>query len=145
MINCICPKCRKNYSAKTQEFGKTITCKSCSNAWVLDVDDIVRFTLPSIIKIRIENTDCERLPYKEIKIEYNYPILITITDSEGIAFISDDMIKKALSDYISKNGIMDHKYDDSSIQRYIHIYVDSNVKTVDLSENQKEIEIIFKV
>jgi hypothetical protein len=111
---------------------------------VLDVNHIAKYELPDVVRISIENQNGVELPHEQIEVEYNYPILKMQTDSKGRTIVTGDMIRKGLSDYISSYGIMDYK-GDYACQRYIYLHVGSVKKSIDLSKNQKEIEVDIRV
>ena len=141
MIRCSCPKCRNEFQVKSSEFGKTIRCSGCSHKWVLDVDNITKYELPDIIKIQIKNSNGIELPNEQVEVEYNYPILKLQTDLKGKILLTRDMVLKGLSDYVSLDGIMDHKYDNHACQKHIYLNIGSVKTNIDLSKNRKEIEV----
>jgi hypothetical protein len=145
MVKCRCPQCRNEFQVKTGRFGKTICCSVCSHLWVLNVDHIAKYEIPDIIKIQVKNREGIELPNEQVEVEYNYPILKLQTDSKGRILLTGDMIRKGLQDYVSLDGIMDHKGDNHACQRYIHLNVGSVKRSIDLSKNQKEIEVDIKV
>jgi len=141
MIQCRCPKCSALFQIKAGQFGQAITCNTCSHSWVLDTDCIARYSLPKVVTIYIEDAGGSRIPNKPFCVEYNHPVLFAETDQHGTALVTEEMIRCGLSDFISRDGIMDHICDDPSCQRYLHISVDSKRESVDLSDQREEIEI----
>ncbi len=141
MTICKCPQCQNEFEAKSNDFGEALRCATCSHEWTLDTDHIARYRIPDLVHICLGDAHGNALPYRKIDVEYNFPILKVLTDSNGKAVVTAAMIAKAISDYVSRDGIMDHRYDEYDCQRYIHLRVDSARESIDLSENQKEVAV----
>ncbi len=145
MIRCRCPECSVFFRAKANQFGREVTCAACSHAWELDTDDITRYALPKTVTVRVEAADGSRIPEKRVSVEYNHPLLSVTTDQHGTAVVTDEMIHKGWSDFVQMDGIMDHRYDDPSCQRYLHLSVGPRRESIDFSGGEEEIEVTIVV
>ena len=141
MIPCRCPNCSAKFQFKASQFGQTVSCSNCSYSWILDNDNIVRYQLPKTVTVYVQDASGTRIPDKVILIEYNHPLLSIKTDQQGIAVVTEEMIQNGLSEFISSDGIMDHRYDDPSCQKYLHLSVSSKRQSIDLSDYRDEIKI----
>lgn len=145
MITCRCPRCQALFKAPSKEFGQMVSCASCSHSWTLDIDEIARYGLPRVLRVHVRDEAGTAIAGREIEIEYNYPLLKVRTGSDGDALVTDDMIRQGLSEYVARDGIMDHSYDDHACQRYIYLHLGRVKKAVDLSVGKSEVEVDFRV
>jgi len=145
MITCRCPKCQAVFDAPSGQFGETVRCRSCSHSWTLDVEEIARYRLPSVVHVHVRDEAGIGLPGREVEVEYNYPVLKVQTGSDGTAMITEDMIRKGLAEYISIDGIMDHKGEHHACERHLHFHVGPVTETVDLSLGRREVEVDIRV
>ena len=144
MPSCRCTSCEKLFDAKSSQFGSQVQCPTCGKKLSVDIDLLARFSLPDSIHVRLIGEHRE-ITNQAIKVEYCYPLGPFNTDKHGILILTKPMIEEAIANYISIDGIMDHKYDEISCHRYINLFVGVSSKTVDLETQDKEIKLEITV
>lgn len=133
MPECICPNCKTFFSTPSSMFGETYHCNSCGSEFKLDIVHLVRYELPSIIRIQLQNPD--GTPFTRfavpVMVNYGYQFPPLRSNPNGQILISKEMFKKARLDETS-TGIMDYK-GDYSLNRFIRIEILERSKAVKAS------------
>ncbi len=144
MPTCRCPYCKNLFNARSSQFGGQTQCSTCGKELTVDIDLLARFNLPESIEVRLISENSE-IANEDINVEYCYSLGSFTTDKQGILILTKSMLDKAIFNYISNDGIMDHKYDEISCHRYINLFVGLASKTIDLETQEKEIKLEMTV
>jgi hypothetical protein len=137
---CRCPKCNSLFDAKASEFGGQRGCPECGVQLTLDTSLLARFNLPDVIHIQLIGQKSD-VATRRVDVKYGYPLGQFKTDDNGALTLTKAMIENAINDYVSRDGIMDHKYDDLSLHRYLLVVVGQVQTKIDLADEKQEISV----
>ena len=124
MPQCKCPRCSTTFNCSSSRFGKTYCCRTCGFSFKLDVVHLARYRFPQIIEIHLVNE--EGRPFTDFQvpvfIDYGYYVPPLLPDADGRIVITKEIMEQAKNDHRS-TGIMDYKYDDYSLNRFIALSI----------------------
>ena len=134
MPECLCPICKTSFAAPSAAFGKLYRCDSCGSEYMLDVEHLARYELPTAIHIQFRDRQGEpftKFPFSVI-IDYGYRLPPLRPNGQGQLLITKKMFLGAERDEIL-TGIMDHK-GDYALSRFIRIRVPGLREALELSK-----------
>jgi hypothetical protein len=106
----------------------------------LDTNLLARFNLPDVIHIQLVGQKSD-VANRQVDVKYCYPLGQFKTDDSGSLTLTKSMIERAIEDYVSIDGIMDHKYDVPSLHRYLFLVIGQAQTKIDLADERQEISV----
>ena len=111
-----CKKCNHIFDVSNNQFGYKINCPKCNFEFVLDIDDLVKYSIPDVIFI-FNKTLSEKKYVVFLQYEFRMPLILPPKDPLTIekGFIGD-----AINDLVLYDC---HFHGDISLRRFIEIKV----------------------
>jgi hypothetical protein len=125
MLLCQCPNCKSTFECSSSDFGQPKRCPHCGYDFTLETRNLVHYEIPNTIEIQL--LDEIGKPFTEfpvpIMVDYGYYIPPPRSErTTGRAIITHELILEAQRGHFSA-GIMDAKYDDYTLNRYLIIRI----------------------
>jgi hypothetical protein len=137
MPQCLCSGCKSIFECSLSQFGELYRCPDCGFEFKPDTQNLAHYNLPDAIKIQLVSK--EGAPFIDfsvpVMVDYGYYVPPILSDKTGRVVITGEVLFEAKREYIS-TGIMDYKYDDYSLNRFVIIRINDKKEASQISKKR---------